>query len=425
MGRFNFGKDFLFGTASSSVQIEGGDKNNTWYNWCGEGHIADSSTCYTACDHWNRVEEDTDLLVSLGVGTYRMSFEWSRIQPSPEHIDEEALSHYRHELKLLCGYGIRPLVTIHHFSEPQWFMDKGGWAVHGNSEYFIRFAKLCVERFGDLVSDWVTFNEPNVYSTMGYFTGIFPPGKRSLRLTLRVRSEMISCHVRLYSMIHEIRKEKGFEGQTKVGFAMHIRIFDSFTTVGKIIARIVDYAFNTMFMEGMTCGKLCFPLPKRGCSCCCGKYADFIGINYYTRNIVEFVLDPRSLFYRYITDMTLDKNDLGWDIYPEGIYRVCRRYYDKYSLPIYITENGICDRHDNRREKYITDHLSMLARAIDDGIKIERYYYWTLYDNFEWLEGESAPFGLYKCDFNTMERIPRPSTSEYKRICRQKEIDFE
>lgn len=413
------------GTATASVQIEGGDKNNTWVEWCGQGHIIDSSSCITACDHWNRVAQDTELLRDLHVQTHRMSLEWSRIQPSPASFSEEAIQHYRDEIKLLLSAGIRPLVTLHHFSEPLWFHRAGGWIKPQNVELFIAYARCCIERLGDLVNDWVSFNEPNVYVQFGYVIGNFPPGHRNLQEALSVTSEMIRTHVKLYGMIHQIRKKNGFQGLTRVGAAIHLRIFDGITLPGALMARVVDYAFNELFMEGFTTGRLRFPLPGRGIRPPGGRVADFLGINYYTRNIVEFALDPSNYFHQLRCDHNLEKTDLGWDIYPKGIYQVCRRYYRRFRLPIYITENGISDKQDNLRAPFISDHLHHIARAIQDGIPVERYYHWTLMDNFEWLEGETANFGLYHNDFRTQKRTARKSAKLFAEICRRKELTEE
>lgn len=419
---YKFDEDFLFGTATASTQIEGGDKNNSWYRWCEAGHIIDSSSCVTACDHWNRVEEDIELLKKLKVQTHRLSLEWSRIEPSPSKYSEEAINHYRKEIQLLIDSGINPLVTLHHFSDPQWFLDIGGWTKSENVEYFINYVKYIIENIGDLVSDWVTFNEPNVYTNFGYDFGIYPPGIKNIFVALKVKAEIIKTHVRMYKIIHKIREDKNFQGETKVGAALHIRIFDGATFIGKKVAKIVDYFFNGLFVSGFIEGKLKFPLPKKNYKFKKGIYADFFGINYYSRNIVEFAWKPALYFYRFRNDNDLSKSDLGWDIYPKGIYRACKKYFKKYKLPIFITENGISDRSDEKRSKFIIDHLNYILKAIREGVKIERYYYWTLMDNFEWLEGETANFGLYMCDFETQERIPRKSVEVFSTICKDKSI---
>lgn len=420
MVSFKLSDDFLLGTATASVQIEGGDTKNTWYKWSQEGHITDNSSPITACDHWNRVEEDTGLLKELNVQTHRMSLEWSRIEPEAGRFSKAAIKHYRSELQLLAENRIKPLVTLHHFSEPQWFQDMGGWLKPENSDLFAEYVKFAVENLGDLVSEWVTFNEPNVYTSFGYEIGIFPPGLKDLFESNKVRAELIKTHVRIYDLIHSIRKEKNFPGKTMVGAAIHIRVFDGITFAGRRLAAVADYYFNELFMSGMTEGKIKLPLIKNGYKHKKGLYVDFLGINYYTRNIVEFAWDPKLYFHKYVNDMGLEKSDLGWDIYPEGLLRVCRKYYKRYRLPIYITENGISDRFDNRRPDFIVNHLARIAKAIKEGIEVKRYYYWTLMDNFEWLEGETTNFGLYDCDFSTQKRTPRGSAALYAQICKEK-----
>lgn len=421
MVTFKLNEDFLLGTATASVQIEGGDTKNTWYHWCEAGHISDKSSTITACDHWNRVEEDTQLLKNLNVQTHRMSLEWSRFEPEAGKFAKEALRHYRNEIQLLLDNNIKPLVTLHHFSEPQWFQDMGGWCKSENAELFVEYVRFVIENLGDLVCEWVTFNEPNVYTCFGYELGTFPPGIRNLIESQKVRAEIIKTHVKVYDMIHAIRREKGFHGKTMVGAAIHIRIFEGITFAGKRIAAVADYYFNELFMSGITNGKLKLPLPHKGYKNKKGTYVDFLGINYYTRNIVEFAWDPRLYFHKMVNDMNLEKTDLGWDIYPEGIYHVCKKYYKRYKLPIYITENGISDRLENRRPQFIINHLANIAKAIDEGIPVKRYYYWTLMDNFEWLEGQTTSFGLFDCNFVTQERTARKSAALYARICNEKE----
>jgi len=418
METVKFSKDFMLGVASSSTQIEGGITNSTWYEWCRKRNLFRQDTCIRGCDHWNRVQEDTGILKSLHVRTYRMSLEWSRIEPRAGEYSEEAIRHYREEIELLLQNGIKPLVTLHHFSDPLWFEKLGGWRDPRNAVFFIRYTEYVVGKLGDLVSDWVTFNEPNVYVVFGYLLGVFPPGVRSLRLSCEVAAQLIRTHTEIYGLIHKIRADRNFAGETKVGTAIHFRIFDAITPKGRKTAALVDHMFHELYAEGMIAGRLLWPLPKKEAKIKKGLYADFFGINYYTRNIVEFALDPSNYFYKFLNDDRLDKSDLGWDIYPEGIYRVCKKYYPKYKLPVYITENGIADEADSRRPKFIADHLAYLAKAIGEGIPVERYYHWSYLDNYEWNEGEDARFGLYHCDFETQKRTARRSAKLYARICR-------
>ena len=336
-----------------------------------------------------------------------MSLEWSRIEPQKGEFSIQAILHYRDEIQLLLDNGIKPLVTLHHFSEPVWFQELGGWEELENPALFIDYVEVVVGYLGDLVSDWVTFNEPNVYAIFGYLLGIFPPEIRSIIKTCRVTSALIKTHAQAYQMIHKIRAEKQFEGTTLAGPAIHFRIFDGLTFLGKRTAAVVDHIFHKRYVERMT------------------PYSDFLGVNYYTRNIVEFTLDPSNYFHRLIKDSDLIKSDIGWDIYPEGIYRICTKYYTKYRLPIYITENGIADRYDKRRPDFIASHLYYLAKAVREGVAIERYYHWTLMDNFEWIFGGAAKFGLYDRNIQTQKRTARKSAWLYAQICMKKELTQE
>lgn len=410
MDTFKLSENFILGIATSSTQIEGADPNNTWYQWCGKQNKQGKEVCMHACDHWNRVRQDTELLKDLHIQSYRMSLEWSRIEPVQGEFSIEAMQHYRDEIQLLLNYGIKPLVTLHHFSEPVWFQALGGWEEPQNSELFIRYVGFVVEHLGDMVSDWITFNEPNVYAAFGYLFGIFPPGIRNIIKTFKVTSQIIKTHANIYDLIHQLRAEKQFEGKTMVGPAIHFRIFDSLTFIGRRTAAIANYFFHERFAAGM--------IRK-------GKYSDFLGVNYYTRNIVEFAFDPSNYFHKMVKDSNLRKSDIGWDIYPEGIYRVCKRYFKKYRLPIYITENGVSDRHDKKRPDFIANHLSFLAKAVHEGIAVERYYHWTLMDNYEWILGGAAKFGLYDHNIKTQERTARKSAWLYSQICKEKELTQE
>lgn len=424
MKGFDLGKDFLMGTATAALQIEGGDRNNNWYRWCEQGKIKDGAHCLRANDHYNRVDQDIALMKQMHNDTYRLGLEWSRIEPSPGQWDSKGLAHYRMELESLLSAGITPLVTLHHFSHPLWFEDLGGWQNPKSVEHFVRFTKVVVENLGDLVQDWITINEPNVYAMGCYLTGEWPPGKKSIPGYLRVLKNMIKAHILAYREIHAIRKNRGFSGETRVGVANHIRVFDpEDNNRARRAARRLDYMFHKMVVTGMVEGKISFPMDRGHYPLGKGFYMDFFGLNYYSRDIIAYKLsNPGQLFAELKTDPELPKNDLGWDIYPQGLYRICKDYYSQYQVPIYITENGICDCSDNLRPQYIYDHLEQIARLREEGIPVERYYHWTLMDNFEWAEGESAPFGLIHCNFETQERTIRKSGEFYGEICKAKAV---
>jgi len=418
-----FPKDFLFGTATASLQIEGGDTNNSWYRWSNmPGKIIDGTNCSVANDHWNRVDEDIDLMKKLNMQTYRMSLEWSRIEPEEGQFNKDAINHYRDEIVKLKKAGIEPIVTLHHFSNPLWMEDRGSWTNKQAVKNFSNYTNYVVSKLGDLISSWVTINEPNVYLQFGYVAGQWPPGLQSIGAYIKGAKNMIKAHVKSYKIIHQVRKEMGFS-DTEVGVAHHIRIFepknDKF--IEKIISKIQNRLFHEVFIVGMASARIIFPFSffsfKKG------NFQDFFGINYYSRDMISF--NPKNvgqLFGDMEVKQGAETNDLGWEIYPRGIYLIAKKYFNRYKKPIYITENGTCDAKDDFRAKYIYDHLEQISIAIEEGIDIKRYYHWTLIDNFEWSEGESARFGLIEVDYKTQKRTVRKSGHFFGEIAKNGEI---
>lgn len=415
--------DFLMGTATAALQIEGGDTNNNWYRWSEMGKVDNKDHCITACDHWNRIDEDTQLMVDLGVDTYRMGLEWSRIQPEKDRFDKEALDVYKYEIELLLSHNIKPLVTLWHFSHPLWFEDMGGWTNKEAIELYIKYTEYVIEHLGDLVSDWITFNEPNVYLFFAYFDGRWPPGEKGqIGKFLTCASHFIESHKQAYVRIHEMRKEKG-HSDTIVGVAHHLRIFDLYkdNQLSKLARSLMDRLFHRIFLEGTTLGKCIFPVkalsktPDKPC-------VDFLGINYYTRDLIKGVWNPSNMFGEALLNEDCEVNDLNWEIYPEGIKRICKTMYERYKLPIFITENGTCDATDSFRKEYINTHMTKVVEAIEEGADVQRFYYWTLMDNFEWTEGYAPRFGLYNVDFESQKRTLRQSGAYFKSICENRSI---
>lgn len=424
MKEFQLPKDFLFGTATASLQIEGGDRNNNWYRFCEQNKTKDGTHCIVAADHWNRYEEDIHLMTQLNQDTYRMSLEWSRIEPARGEFDVEALTHYRTMITLLLEKGIHPLVTLHHFSNPIWFEDMGGWANKDAVLWFDGFVRKVIFTLGDLVEDWVTINEPNVYLEGTYSSGAFPPNKPNFVNFFKAAKNMVAAHIRAYRVIHEIRNEQNFSGKTMVGVAHHLRLFDTEARRrgDRLASSMMDHVFHDIFLEGMVYGKFIFPIGSGNYPYGKGTYCDFMGINYYSRDIVRFSWNPLRMFGELTVKEDKATNDLGWEIYPEGLYRVCKTCFETYPFPIYITENGICDQRDKQRGKFIYDHLNIIKLLIDEGIPVERYYHWSLMDNFEWEEGLGPRFGLIDIDYNTQKRTIRESGKFYGEVANKKAV---
>ncbi len=417
-----FPSDFLFGTATAALQIEGGDTNNNWYRWAQQGHIKDNTSPLRANDHWKRFKEDIELLAELGVQTHRMGLEWSRIEPEPGRFSQEGIDHYAEEISLLKKHNIRPLVTLYHFSHPLWFEDKGGWENEESISDFLRYVRFIVEKLKPLVSDWVTINEPNVFLSYGYVLGTWPPGKQDSQAMLRAAKNLVLAHLKAYMAIHELYQ--GEKETPLVGVAHHLRIFSPLhilSPLDHLAAALNDFVFQGIFLEGMGRGRFLPPLGS-GYPLGKGRFQDFLGINYYSRDKIQFAWNPQELFAKRLVAKKAPTNNLGWEIYPKGISLLAKRLWKIYRLPIFITENGTCDREDVFRPQFIYDHLREVASLIASGIPIQRYYHWTFIDNFEWIEGESAPFGLFANDYQTQTRTWRKSAEFYQEICKKKTI---
>lgn len=391
--------DLRLGVASAPTQIEGGDRANSWFDWASlPGRIADGTSPVVATDHWERWPQDTALLADLGIGIYRMGIEWARIEPRPGQFDEGAIEHYRQELSALRDAGITPLVTLHHFTNPSWFEAMGAWTHDLAVDIWLRFVRLAVSEFGDLVSEWTTINEPNVYATMGYLFGLFPPGRRNAFGDLRtVLRQMAIAHCKAYRIIHELQPGP----DTKVGFAHHLRVFDPLNPrnpAHRALTATNRYLFQGVLTDAMLGGSFDKALGGQPADVDPGRYYDYIGINYYSRTAVSGIADGRF--------PASPVSDLDWEIYPQGLVRVAREVTQRHPGPVWVTENGTADAADAFRSRFIHDHL---AAMVTSALPFERYYHWCFVDNWEWAEGETARFGLVALDNATQERTVRDS----------------
>jgi len=403
------------GVSSAATQIEGGGFAHTWSDWYEKGHIKDGSNPARANDHLNRWKEDIDLMSEMGISIYRLSIEWARLEPQKGFYDDAAVQWYRRLLEHMKVKGIAPLVTLHHFTNPLWFEETGGFAAPANIPVFLKFVEFAIRQFGDLADEYVTINEPNVFAVMGYHSGIFPPGKHSLLTALRVQSVMAACHIQAYALIHKLRSEMGF-ANTKVGFAHHARVFapkNKRNLWHRLCARLTSRMFQDALTRACLLGHFVFPL--RNCAKIPrGSFADFLGLNYYTRSTVTSLSDG--------VREGCARNDLGWEIYPKGIAASARDLYKLLNRPIYITENGTCDNNDTFRSLYIYDHLKAL---VNSDLPVERYYHWSFTDNFEWCEGESARFGLVHVDYETQKRTIKKSGKFFSAMIKNKRVTSE
>lgn len=399
----------LLGVASAATQVDGGELGHTWNDWYAKGHIKDGANPAVATRHWEKWREDVLLMHKMGIETYRFGIEWARVEPRDGCFDEEAIAHIKEEIMLLIGLGIKPLVTLHHFTNPMWFEERGGWEDYENVRCFLRYVEKMVKSIGHLVSEYITINEPNVYAAQGYIFGQWPPGEKNLAAAMAVMSNLAAAHIKSYRLIHDMRRSMGFR-DTKVGFAMHMRVFEPKNSMNPIHcanAAAAEKLSQRILAEAMLTGVFRRPLRNNGGDRR-GSYADFHGVNYYTRSTISSALADgvRSGCY---------KNDLGWEIYPRGIVLCCEKLEEIVRLPIYITENGTCDLGDSFRSRFIYDHLRALCET---HLPVKRYYHWCFNDNFEWAEGCYARFGIVETNFQTMERTVKRSGEFYSRVIR-------
>ncbi|GAC1650882.1 MAG: glycoside hydrolase family 1 protein [Ktedonobacteraceae bacterium] len=423
-----FPKEFLWGTASSSYQCEGGNKNNQWYRWEQQGHILSGEQCGAASDWWRQAEHDFELAEQMENNALRLSLEWSRIEPEEGQWDTTALERYRAMLVDLRQRSIKPIITLHHFTEPLWFADRGGFSNESNIHFFVRYVSRMVEALHDLCDFWITINEPNVYAVQGYELGVFPPGEQNIARTLHVSRVLLQAHVEAFYAIRRLQPE------AQIGYCLHYRLFDpanALSPLDRSVASLQETLFNWSVLHAAESGR--FPFPVSTLLSPIAKAAgtrDFHGINYYTRNMVRFdATSPAEVFGKRFVRSNVRRNDPGLDedfgeIYPEGLYRVLKAVHQRTrgNKPLYITENGFSDTLDDRRPRAILEHLAMVHRAIRNGIPVRGYLHWSLVDNFEWNNGWQVRFGLIEIDPHTQERFPRRSASMYGEICRANAI---
>ncbi|MFC1630089.1 glycoside hydrolase family 1 protein [Patescibacteria group bacterium] len=376
-----FPKGFLWGTATSSYQVEGGIENSNWSLKYPAGK---------ACDHYNLYEKDFDLMKELNQNAYRFSIEWSKIEPKEGKFDQKEIDHYKEMLKALKKRGISAMATLHHFTIPVWMSEKGGFSNKKSCDYFSRFSNKVFSELKDLVDFWITSNEPIIFASKGYLEKSWPPQKKDFNLFLEVLRNQIVAHKRIYKDFHKI------DNTVKVGIAKNNIYFEpAKSSLDRLSVFFARYFWNEYLVNRIQ------------------KSLDFIGLNYYFHNKIQFPYKRKN--------ENKAVSDLGWEIYPEGIYHVLKEL-KRYNLPIYITENGLADKDDNQRIDFIKNHLIWTLKAIQEGIDVRGYFHWSFMDNFEWEKGFSSKFGLVEVDYKTFKRTPRKSAQYFSEISKNNSL---
>jgi len=403
-----FPQNFFWGAATSAYQVEGNNQNCDWWEW--EKKVGLKEVSGLACRHYELFKEDFDLAKELNHNAHRLSIEWSRVEPQEGEFSKKEIEHYIDVILALKQRNLEPIVTLHHFTNPLWFARLGGWQNKKAVYYFLQYVSRIVEALCANVRYWVTINEPMVYVYHAYILGNWPPQENSFLKARRVTDNLAISHAQAYKLIHSIYKQKDLTPPA-VSIAKNVQIFAPCipTLKNRFAAYLRDRFFNFAFVERLIRH----------------KSLDFIGINYYTRGLVEtegwglsnFLLDTCQKNHS-----RLEKNSMGWDIYPEGLYNLLFRF-KKYNLPIFILENGICTEDDDKRWKYILEHLKNIHLAMGQGAKVLGYIYWSLIDNYEWDKGFRPRFGLVEVDYRNFKRNIRESGRRFSLICKTGRLD--
>lgn len=420
---YHFPKGFLWGTATASHQVEGNNTNNNWYEWEETGHTVHKSGL--AADWWGgRWREDFDRAAETGQNAHRFSLEWSRIQPTPDSWDEDAIEKYRHMLRGLKERNMTALVTLHHFTDPLWVNEKGGWENADIVPLFEKYVRKVVDALKEYVTLWCTINEPNVYALGGYVQGTFPPGKNNLKLSMHVLGNMIRAHAAAYRAIHELQPE------ARVGYALHYRPMlprVKWFPLDRLMRNIRYNGLNMGFPSAISTGVMKTPLLNLNIPEAKGTQ-DYFGLNYYSVDVVGFNITKRRELFSdssFAKDADMSDNNFIANI-PHGIFDSIKWIVRTYPhLPIIITENGVEDSDDHMRPRYLAQHLHQVWRAVNFNWPVKGYFHWSLMDNFEWERGWTQRFGLWGLDLDTQKRIRRPSVDLYAEICKENGISSE
>ena len=403
-----FPQNFFWGSATSAYQVEGNNSNSDWWEWEKRINLKDVSG--EACRHYEFYKKDIDLAKLLNHNVHRFSVEWSRVEPEEGRFSLEELDHYREVILYLRQQDIEPVVTLHHFTNPLWLVKSGGWQSRKTQDYFARYVERVVESLGDKVRFWVTINEPMVYMYQSYILGVWPPQEKSFLKARQVARNLAGAHIKAYRVIHNLYNKKGLSSPSvSIAKSMQSFVPCNLSLKNKLAVFLRNSLFNFNFVENLARN----------------KSLDFIGLNYYTRSLID--LDRWSINSLLLDTCKkdhnrLNKNSLGWEIYPQGLYQLLIDL-KKYNLPVFILENGICTEDDNARWDFIREHLKNLYRAINEGVEVLGYLYWSLMDNFEWDKGFAPRFGIIEIDYKTYERRVRESAKKFSLVCKTGILD--
>jgi len=456
----SFPSDFLFGVATAAYQIEGaahedGRTDSIWDAFARvPGAVVDGHDGEVACDHYHRYESDVAMMADLGLQTYRFSTSWSRIRPDGGPVNQKGLDFYSRLVDSLLEKNIKPWLTLYHWDLPQALEEKGGWTNRDTAYRFAEYAADVHSALGDRVDNFTTLNEPWCSSFLSYIGGEHAPGRQDPEAGLAAGHHLLLAHGLA------VRELRSLDPSLGLGITLNLTVADPVdpTDAGDVdAARRIDGQFNRFFLDPIFRGEYPADVLDDLAGLGLEKYVqpgdldiistpiDALGVNYYhgealTAHPVERQMSTaapserpkRSPFpaaegvYWQLRDLPLTAMD--WEVQPEGLTRLLRRINDEYtgdSVKLYVTENGAAYNdvqeadgavHDAERTEFLRLHLAAILDAVDDGVNVYGYFYWSLMDNFEWAWGYHKRFGIVRVDYDTQERSLKDSALEYRRI---------
>jgi beta-glucosidase len=441
-----FPKNFIWGTATSAYQIEGawnenGKGESIWDNFCRvAGNIEDGSNGDVACDHYHRWQDDIALMKSLNFQAYRFSISWPRILPAGRgQVNQAGLDFYSKLVDGLLEAGIAPFITLYHWDLPQTLQDEGGWPARSTAEAFVEYADVVSQHLGDRVTNWITHNEPWVIAFLGNQIGEHAPGLQDWLAALKASHHLLLSHGWAVPVIRQN------SSAAEVGITLNFTPAEpaSSSEADFNACRHFDGYFNRWFIDPLY-GRH-YPadmvadyisaghLPAEGMSfiqpgdmATITARTDFLGINYYTREISRDKKSPDNLPQTNFPAPKSEWTEMDWEVHPESLYRLLNRLYFDYQIPkLYITENGCSYSdgpdengviNDKRRLDFLREHFNSAHRAIQNGVPLAGYFVWSFLDNFEWARGYTQRFGIVWVDYETQQRIPKESALWYKEV---------
>jgi beta-glucosidase len=447
MAELEFPRSFVWGVATASYQIEGavredGRVESIWDRFSHTpGKIQDGSTGDVACDHYHLWREDVALMKELGLQAYRFSIAWPRILSyGPDtaqrpRLNQAGIDFYSRLVDRLLEAGIAPFATLYHWDLPQTLQDRGGWPARAIAEAFVEYADVVSRALGDRVKHWITQNEPWCVSMLSYQIGEHAPGRQDWPAALAAAHHSLLSHGWAVPVLR--RNSPGAEVGISLNFSQVVPASPSEEDLAA--ARHYDGYFNRWFADPVFRGS--YPADMVAAYTAAGHLPasgppfiqsgdmeaistpiDFLGVNYYTRAVIgsgtTSGTEPAA--------SDLERTEMGWEVYPQGLYDLLTRLQADYSpAKLYITENGASYSdgpgadgrvHDERRVSYLRDHLAACKRAIDEGVPLAGYFVWSLMDNFEWAKGYTQRFGLVWVDYETQQRLPKDSALWYRQV---------